>query len=161
VSPAFSPELLAAIRDTVGRYPERRAALLPVLHLVQNALGHVSPDSEREVAGLLGLEPVQVREATTFYSMIRPEPAGRFHLQVCVNLTCSLLGGRSLVDLLQERIGLKPGGRTADGLFSLAVMECLGACEQAPCLMVNEERYGNMDADKLSALLDRLRADHV
>ncbi len=156
----FSPGLLAAIREVAGRYPKPQAALLPVLHLVQKEFGHIPPEGERTVAGLLGVNPIRVREATTFYSMFRRRPMGRYHLQVCVNLTCTLLESRTLLGYLQDGLGLRPGDTTPDGLFSLSTVECLGACEQAPCLMVNEELIGNLDRGKLEALLNRLRTDH-
>lgn len=153
----FSPKLQSEIREALNRTPAPEAALLPVLHLVQNELGHIPPEAERAVAELLGLKPVRIREVVTFYSMFRGKPLGRYHLQVCVNLACSLNGGPDLLHDLRESIGLSPGGATPDGLFSLSTVECLGLCEQAPCLIVNEERYGNMDRDKLQNLLGRLR----
>jgi len=153
----FSPKLQAEIREALSRSPAPEASLLPVLHLVQDEFGHIPAEAERAVAELLGLNPVRVREVVTFYSMFRGKPLGRYHLQVCVNLACSLGGGPGLLHDLRESIGLSPGGATPDGLFSLSTVECLGLCEEAPCLLVNEERYEKMDRDKLQNLLGRLR----
>jgi NADH-quinone oxidoreductase subunit E len=157
----FSPRLEEAIGATAGRYPHRPAALLPVLRLVQTELGAISPESERRVAELLGLKPIHVREVVSFYSMLLRKPAGRYHLQVCTNLSCALLGGPALVAVLRETLNLRPGETTADGMFSLSTVECLGACEDAPCLLVNEDRYGRIDREKLLALLDELKQNHA
>lgn len=156
----FPAKLEESIRTVMARYPHKAAALLPVLHLVQKELGAISPESEERVAELLGLKPVRVREVVTFYSMFLRRPAGRYHLQVCVNLSCALLGVRSLLAHCQEALGLRPGETTPDGMFTLSTVECLGACEEAPCLLVNEERYGRVDREKLAALLDDLKKRH-
>lgn len=161
MSAQFPPKLGEDIRAAVARYPQKPAALLPVLHLVQKELGAISPESERLVAELLGLKPIRVREAVTFYSMFLRRPAGRFHVQVCTNLSCAILGSPTLLALLQEELGLRPGETTQDGMFSLSTVECLGACEEAPCLFVNEERHGRLDREKLAALLDDLKSNHA
>jgi len=156
MSAVFSADLLKKIEGLAGRYPHRRAALLPVLHLVQREFGFISPDAEQAVAGLLGIKPIQVREVVTFYTMFSRRPVGRFHFQVCTNLSCSLLGGEQLLTHLEEKLRLLPGETSPDGKFTLSSVECLGACEQSPCLMVNEKLYGNLDKDKLDELLEGL-----
>ena len=156
MSAGFSADLLKGIEALAGRYPHKRAALLPVLHLVQKECGFISPDAEEAVAGLLDIKPVQVREVVTFYTMFFRRPVGRFHIQVCTNLSCSLLDGEKLLAHLQEKLGLKPGETSPDGKFTLSSVECLGACEQSPCLMVNENLYGNLDKNKLDELLKGL-----
>jgi len=156
MSAAFSPDLLKKIEALAGRYPHKRAALLPVLHLVQKEFGFISPDAEQVVAGLLDIKPIQVREVVTFYTMFFRRPVGRFHIQVCTNLSCSLLGGEQLLAHLEEQLRLMPGETSPDGKFTLSSVECLGACEQSPCLMVNENLYGNLDKDRLAELLEGL-----
>jgi NADH-quinone oxidoreductase subunit E len=156
VSGAFSPELVRKIEALAGRYPAKAAALLPVLHLVQNERGHVSAADERAVAGLLGMAPVKVHEVVTFYTMVRRTPMGRYHLQVCTNLSCSLAGGDSLAAHLEAKLGVKLGGTTPDGKFSLTGVECLGACEKAPCLMINFDYYGNLDSARIDDILGSL-----
>jgi len=156
MSAAFSPELVGKIEALAGRYPVKAAALLPVLHLVQSERGHVSAEDERAVAGLLGMPPVKVREVMTFYTMFRRIPVGRYHIQVCTNLSCALAGGDSLAAHLETKLGVKLGGTTADGKFTLTGVECLGACETAPCLMINFDYYGNLDAARIDDLLGSL-----
>jgi len=156
VSRAFAPSLADGIALLAGRYPSKQAALLPVLHLVQNELGRVSLDDERSVAEALGIPAMTVHEVVSFYTMFRREPVGRYHLQVCTNVTCTLSGGRTLLEHLKSKLGIRLGETTADGRFTLTGVECLGACEQAPCLMVNFDYHGNLDADAVDALLGGL-----
>lgn len=156
MSAAFPPELAAKVRALTGRYPAAAAALLPVLHLVQNERGRLSAEDELAVAGLLGIPPVKVREVVTFYTMFRRNPVGRYHIQVCTNLTCTLAGGEALAAHLEAKLGVRLGGTTPDGKFTLTAVECLGACETAPCLMVNFDYHGNLDAGRIDELLGSL-----
>ncbi len=156
MSRAFAPALAEGIARLAGRYPSKQAALLPVLHLVQNELGRISLDDERSVAEALGIPAMTVHEVVSFYTMFRREPVGRYHLQVCTNVTCALAGGRTLLEHLKSRLGIRLGETTADGKFTLTGVECLGACEQAPCLMVNFDYHGSLDADAVDALLGGL-----
>jgi NADH-quinone oxidoreductase subunit E len=156
MSGAFSPELAGKIAALAARYPAKPAALLPVLHLVQNERGHISADDERAVAGILGLPPVKVREVVTFYTMFRRAPVGRYHIQVCTNLSCALAGGDTLAAHLEAKLGVKLGGTTPDGKFTLTGVECLGACEKAPCLMINFEYYGDLDSARIDDILGGL-----
>jgi len=152
----FSAELLAKIEDAVARYPETAAALLPVLHLVQNERGFISVEDERRVADLVGVPVIRVREVTTFYTMFRRRPLGRHHLQVCTNLSCALAGGARILDYLQAKLGIRPGETTEDGRFTLTTVECLGACDEAPCLMVDFDYHGHLDRDAIDQILGRL-----
>jgi NADH-quinone oxidoreductase E subunit len=156
MSPEYSGELRKKIDQVVARYPKREAALLPVLHLVQNEIGCISQEEEKFVAQILGLKPMRVREVVTFYTMISPRPLGKYHIQVCSNLSCSLLGAGRLVDYLKKKLGIGIGETSPDKKFTLSTVECLGACEQAPCLMVNFDYYGQLDKDKIDQILDRL-----
>lgn len=157
MSPEYSAALRQKIDEAVARYPKKEAALLPVLHLVQREAGCIREEEERFVAQALGLKPVKIREVVTFYSMFLRRPIGRYHLQVCTNLSCSLLGAESLVDYLKKKLGLGIGETTADGRFTLSTVECLGACEQAPCLMVNFDYHGQLDRDKIDKILKGLK----
>ncbi len=142
--------------ELVGRYPRKQAALLPLLHAVQEELGCITPESERDVAALLDIKPIQVREAVTFYTMFHRTPIGRYHLQVCDNLSCGLRGSGAVLTRLRRRLGIAPGQTTPDGKFTLTTVECLGNCEKAPCLMVNFDYHGNVDPDAVDRLLDGL-----
>ncbi len=157
MSPEYSAALRKKIDEVVARYPKKEAALLPVLHLVQNEVGCISPLEEQFVAGLLGLRPMRVREVVSFYTMFSSRPLGRYHIQVCSNLSCTLLGAGTLLDYLKEKLGIGVGKTTADNKFTLSTVECLGACELAPCMMVNFDYYGEMDKAKVDEILDSLK----
>jgi NADH-quinone oxidoreductase subunit E len=156
VNPELSASLRRRIDEVVARYPKKGAALLPVLHLVQQEAGCISVQEERLVSEILGLRPIKVREVVTFYTMFLRRPVGKYHLQVCANLSCSLLGAGPILDYLRQRLGVGVGETTADGRFTLSTVECLGACEQAPCLMVNFDYHGRLDKDKVDRLLESL-----
>jgi NADH-quinone oxidoreductase subunit E len=156
MSAGLSDALKARAAALAERYPRKQAALLPVLHAVQGELGCIPPEAERDVAALLEIKPIQVREAVTFYTMFRRNPIGRYHLQVCDNLSCGLRGSGAVLAHLSRRLGIAAGQTTADGKFTLTTVECLGACENAPCLMVNFDYHGNVDPDAVDRLLEGL-----
>jgi NADH-quinone oxidoreductase subunit E len=156
MSPALSEQTKKKIEEIVSRYARKEAALLPVLHLVQHEMGFISSQEEKQVADLLGIRPIKVKEVVTFYTMINQEPVGQYHIQVCSNISCSLLGSGSLVDHLKIKLGIEVGETTQDKKFTLSTVECLGACEQAPCMMINFDYYGNLDKEKIDEILDSL-----
>ena len=156
MSPEFSDSVKKKIEEVVARYPQKKAALLPVLHLVQQEIGYLSASEEKQVADLLEIKPIQVREVVTFYTMYNRQPVGKYHIQVCSNLTCSMLGAQSLIDYLKEKLGIELGETTEDKRFTLSTVECLGACEHAPCMMVNFDYYGNLDKKTIDEILDNL-----
>jgi NADH-quinone oxidoreductase E subunit len=149
----FTEELRGRIAAVVGRYPEKSAALLPVLHLVQKERGFIGPDDERAVAAILGLRPVSVREVLTFYTMFRRAPSGRRLLQVCTNLACTIRGGERILDFLRKILEIEPGQTTPDGQFTLIEVECLGACDKGPCLMIGDDLHESLTPEKVEALL--------
>ncbi len=140
----------------VARYPEPKAALLPVLWEVQRAKGWVDPASEEWVARRLGVSASHVHGAVTFYTMYRQRPVGRYHVQLCTTLSCMLRGSDDLLGHLVEKLGIRPGGVTPDGKFSLAVVECLGSCGTAPVIQLNDDYHENLTAESLDRLLDAL-----
>jgi NADH-quinone oxidoreductase subunit E len=156
MSAGLADVLKARAAALAGRYPRKQAALLPILHLVQEALGRVTPEAERDVAAILDIKPIQIREAVTFYTMFRRTPIGRYHVQVCDNLSCGLRGSGDVLARLGRRLGIGPGQTTADGRFTLTTVECLGNCENAPCLMINFDYHGNVDPEAVDKLLDGL-----
>ncbi len=159
MSREFTPELRKRIEAVLARYPNKRAGLLPVLHLVQSEKGFISAEDERMVAALLGLRPIMVREVVTFYTLFTRKPLGQFHIQVCSNLSCSLAGGERILEHLKAKLGIRVGQTTPDGKFTLTEVECLGACEQAPCMMVNFDYYGNLEPEKIDRILDGLKSN--
>ncbi len=156
MSPEYSASLRRRIDEAASRYPKKGAALLPVLHLVQQETGCISAEEEMFVARALGIKPMKVREVVTFYTMFLRRPVGKYHLQVCSNLSCTLLGAEPLLEYLRQKLGVGVGGTTVDGRFTLSTVECLGACEQAPCLMVNFDYYGQLDREKIDRILEGL-----
>ncbi len=156
MSPEFSEKTRKKIEEIVARYPRKEAAILPVLHAAQQDFGCISADTEKLIAQILGLKPIKVREVVTFYTMLNREPIGKYHIQVCSNLSCSLLGAEKLVDYLKEKLKINPGETTPDKKFTLSLVECLGACETAPCMMINFDYYGNLDKKKIDKILESL-----
>ena len=156
MSPELTDQTKKKIEEIVSRYATKEAALLPVLHLVQAEQGYVSRYAEQQVASLLDLKPIKVKEVVTFYTMFNQESVGKYHIQVCSNLSCSLLGAESLIDHLKEKLGIGVGETTPDKKFTLTTVECLGACEQAPCMMINFDYFGNLDKEKIDNILDGL-----
>ncbi len=157
MSPEFSEKTKKKIEEIVARYPQKEAAILPVLHITQQEFGSISAEEEKLVARILGIKPISVRELVTFYTMFSRESLGKYHIQVCSNLSCSLLGAGNFVDYLVEKLGIKPGETTPDKKFTLSTVECLGACERAPCMMINFNYYGEMDPKKVDEILDGLK----
>jgi NADH-quinone oxidoreductase E subunit len=126
------------------------------LHLAQQEFGHISADSEKMIAEILGIKPIRVREVVTFYTMLTSKPLGKYHIQICRNVSCSLLGADKLIDYLKKKLRVEPGETTPDNKFTLSLVECLGACETAPSMVVNFDFYGNLDQKKIDEILDGL-----
>jgi NADH-quinone oxidoreductase subunit E len=152
----LSEGLKDRIAKLAARYPVRSAALLPALHGVQAELGWISPAAEAEVAGILEIRPIEVRETVTFYGMFRRRPAGRHQLRVCRNLSCALRGSEAVLERLKLRLGIGPGQTTPDGRITLTEVECLGNCANAPCLMIDFEEHGRVDPETVDRLLEKM-----
>jgi NADH-quinone oxidoreductase E subunit len=156
---AFSPEALSEYEAVLRRYPERRAALMPVLWLAQREFGHLSEPVMCYVAELLGLPVAWVASVASFYTMYYKRPMGRYHVQVCVSLPCALVGAERIRECIERRLGIGPGGTTADGRFSLSEVECLASCGTGPMMQVNDDYHENLDEARTVQLLDRLARD--
>lgn len=156
MSVEYSEKTRKKIEEVISHYPQKQAALLPVLHLTQQEFGQVSAEEEKLVASLLGIKPIQVREVVTFYTMLHQSPLGKYHIQVCSNVSCAMMGADSFIQHLERKLGVEVGGTTSDKKFTLSTVECLGACEQAPSMMVNFDYYGNLDKEKIDKILDEL-----
>ncbi len=154
----FSPDTYRRFEEVLTRYPTKRAAILPTLWLAQGEFGYLSSEAVEYVAGLLDLSPATVQGVVTFYTMFATKPMGRFHVQVCTNLSCTLVGARTLVGCLEDRLGVPVGQTTEDGAFSLSEVECLGSCGTAPVVQVNEEYHERQTPDGVVRLIDRLAA---
>jgi NADH-quinone oxidoreductase subunit E len=152
----FTSEDLREVRRLQSLYPDRRAALLPVLRMAQERFGHISLATEEYVASLFDLSPAHVHEVVTFYTLFFTRPVGRHVLSVCHNLSCHLLGARDALAYLQERLGIEAGETTKDGRVTLLSVECLCACEMAPMLQVDDRYEGNLTREKLDRILEAL-----
>lgn len=149
-------DLKQQIEDIVPRYQTRRSAIMPALSLAQEARGHLRGEVLTEVADILEVPEIWVFEIATFYEMFHTEPVGKFHLQVCTNVSCLLSQAERLLDHLQERLRIGVGDTTPDGLFTLSTVECLGSCDTAPVLMANRDYHENLDEERIDALLTQL-----
>jgi len=157
VSAILSERAMREFERILSRYPDREAAILPSLYLWQQEHGSVSDEGIVHVAGLLDLSPARIEGVATFYTMYNRKPVGRYHVQVCRNLSCSLMGAEHLIEYLSDRLGVKPGGTTADGTFTLSTVECLGSCGTAPVMQVNDEYHENLSEGAIDAILDKCR----
>ena len=158
---AFTPENKAAAEAAIAKYPPGRqaSAVLPLLDLAQRQNGGWLPRAALEhVAALLDMAPIRVYEVATFYTMLNLEPVGRYHVQLCRTTPCWLCGADALRDACREELGIELGGTTADGLFTLAEAECLGACVNAPMIQINDHFYEDLDPDRVKELLRAFRA---
>lgn len=145
----------------VAKYPadQKQSAVMACLAIVQQEQGFVSADSEKLIAEYLGMPPIAVHEVTTFYNMYNQQPVGKFKLNVCTNLPCQLRSGQTALEHLCSRLGVDEGGTTADGLFTVQKSECLGACADAPVMLVNDRQMCSfMNEQRLDELVDTLRA---
>lgn len=155
---ALSNEMREKIRAHLGNYPAKQAVTLPALHIVQDELRHVPRAAIEQIAEILELSPAQVHDTMTFYGFFRTEhdPLGKHRVWVCRSLSCMLRGGEELLAELCGRLGAKPGETTADGKVTIEFAECLGACEGAPCLAVDDECHMNVTTDQAEEILARL-----
>ncbi len=156
---AFTAAEEAAIERLIEQYPTRRAAVLPLLWMIQEKAGWIPQEAIGIVADRCGVAPSHVYGVVSFYTMYKRAPMGKYSLQVCTNLSCQLMGAQHVLDCLKRRLGIGPGETTPDGMFSLEEVECLAACEMAPVIQVSGEEYvGPIDEKGVDALLARLRA---
>jgi NADH-quinone oxidoreductase subunit E len=159
--PRLDEENLALAAEIIARYPRPRSALIPLLHVAQQQDGWVSPEAMEHVAELLDLTPADVLGTCSFYGMFKREPVGRWLVGVCTNISCLLLGGEELLQHAEASLGVRAGGTTADGLFTLEDAECLAACTGAPCLQVNYRYVEDVTHESFDRLVEDLRAGRL
>ncbi len=145
------------IAELLKRYPDRRAALLPALYRAQAEFGYLSQQAYEAVAEALNLPKATVKGVATFYSMFKKRPMGRHLIQLCTNVACMVMGAETLLEALKNRYNLEPGGTTEDGRFSLVVMECIGACDRAPAMLVDTDFYSNLTEENIFEILEKYR----
>jgi NADH-quinone oxidoreductase subunit E len=154
----LSTDLLAQAKDVVALYPEPRSALIPLCHLAQQQDGWLRPEAMSEIAELVGVTAAEVRGTATFYDMLHTEPVGTYVVSVCTNIACLLGGALELLEHAESSLGVRAGGTTADGVFTLEESECLADCDRTPCVQVNHRYVGGQTADTFDQLLADLRS---
>lgn len=156
----FSPETLALAQKLMKRYPEgkHKSALIPILHLAQAEFdGWLSAEVMEYVASVMKIQSIEVFEVASFYSMFNLKPVGKCHLEICRTSSCWLMGAEDVVRHIEKRLGIKEGETTADGMFTIKTVECLGSCGTAPMMQVGADYYENLTLEKVDQLLDNLK----
>jgi len=149
----FSQEALKEIETIVASYPVKQSAVLPLLHLAQREFGFIDDETVELIAGVLGIKPIQVEQALGSYSIFHRVPHGKYVIQVCTNISCSLLGAEEILCHLEKRLGVNRDSTTPDGLVTLKTVECLGSCGTAPVMTINDTYYENLSIDKVETIL--------
>jgi len=154
----LKPETLSRIDEVVPRYPQKRSAALPLLHLVQEDQGYVSGEAVEWIAQRLGLQPINIHELVTFYPMFRQAPIGRRHVKVCRTLSCAIMGGYRTCAEFQRQFATGLGGVSPDGEVTVEFVECLASCGTAPVVMIDDELHERVDVAKARALSEQIKA---
>lgn len=153
----FSENSKKELAEIAEKLPEKHSLLIPALHLAQKDFGYISPEAMECVANALELNAAEVKAVATFYTMFRKEPVGKYHIQVCQNLTCSMMGAESLISHLEKKLGIGCGETSQDKMFTLSRVECLGSCGTAPVMQVNDDYYENLTPQKIDEILVALK----
>ncbi len=156
MSVSFDEKTKREADEILSRYPTKEAAILPFLHLAQREFGYISQEVAEYVAQLLGFTPARIYGIATFYTMYNRAPVGKYHVQVCKNISCSLLGAKGIIEHISDRLGIAPGETTPDGKFTLTLVECLGSCGTAPVMQINDDYYENLTTARVNEILDGL-----
>lgn len=154
----LSPEMVQRAKDVIGLYPKAQSALIPILHLCQEQDGYLTADAMAHVAELLDITPAEVVGTASFYDMFFLHPVGKHLVSVCTNIACLLNGGVELLQHAEERLGIKAGGTTPDGEFTLEEVECIAFCDKAPCATVNWRFFGDLSDGAFDDLIEDVRA---
>ncbi len=157
----LTPDNEQRARALIALYPHPRSALIPMLHVLQEQDGYLTEDGMEHLGELFNLSAAEVRGTATFYDMFHTEPVGKYLVAVCTNIACMLQGAYELLEHIEDRLGVAPGGTTADGLFTLEDAECLALCGNAPCLTVNWRFFGDVDPESFDGLVDDLRSGRL
>ena len=154
---AYSPDQIEVMNSIIKRYPRSRSAIMPLLHYVQSLAGYVTNEGIEEIAKLLQLETAEVTAVATFYTQYKRKPVGEYHVGVCTNTLCAVMGGDAIFAALKDHLGVENDGVTADGKVSLEHIECNAACDYAPVVMANWEFYDNQNVESAKDLVDSMR----
>jgi NADH-quinone oxidoreductase subunit E len=145
------------LHDLEREFPDKQSVVLPVLHIVYDQFGYIDKKALKEAAKIMGMPSVYFEEAASFYTIFPLEPVGKYLIQVCQNISCTLMGAEELVSYLKGKLGIEIGETTKDGLFTLVSVECLGSCGTAPVMQINDKYYENLTRDKVDKILEKLR----
>ncbi|MDG2053472.1 MAG: NADH-quinone oxidoreductase subunit NuoE [Phycisphaerales bacterium] len=155
--PYLTPQMLESYRkDVLPRYETKMGALMPILHDVQHHYGYIAAQAMVEIALFLEITPGDVLDTASFYEDYHLEPVGKYVVAVCQSIACEVCGHQAIVDYVREKLDIEPHETTDDGKFTLLTMECLGACDTAPCALVNDQRYDNLSITSLEKILESL-----
>lgn len=153
----LTQETRSAILELQKKYPVKRSALIPALHMAQAEAGYLPRDIQNEVAELFGIDPNEVNAVVTFYDMFYEEPVGKHLIHVCKNVSCMLRGADGLLQKVCQRLNVKPGGTSADGEFTVIPSECLAACDRAPMMLVDEKVVGPVKDEDIDRILEEAK----
>jgi NADH-quinone oxidoreductase subunit E len=154
---SFSAEVEAEIEWHLAKYPVKRSAILPLMFIVQRERGYLDPPGIAYLANRLSLRITDIWEVATFYSMLNTKPVGKYHIQICKTLSCKIMGEPKITDHICNRLGIKPGETTADGRFTVSLVECLGSCGTAPMFQIGFDYHENLTTEKVDQILDTLK----
>lgn len=152
----FSEEMKKRIIELQARYPDKEAPLLMILHMANDEFGFLDDDIYSQISQLTGVAKSKIYSAATFYSMYNQKPVGKYHLQLCKNISCMLAGADDILEHICNKLNITPGMTTEDNKFTLTLVECLGSCGNAPAMMINKEYYENLDNAKVDKILSGL-----
>ena len=155
----LKPETLRRIDEVIPHYPVKRSAVLPLLHLIQEDVGYISPEAQEWVAAKLELQPINVYEVVTFYPMFRQKPIGRRHIKVCRTLSCALMGGYKTCEAFEKEFNTHRGEISPDGEVTIDFVECLASCGTAPVVMIDDDLHEKVDTAKAKQLSDQIKSD--
>jgi NADH-quinone oxidoreductase subunit E len=153
----FSQQFESRFSEMLTHYPTKRSVLVPTLLYAQDEVGFLSDEVVAELATRLELTELDVRNVISYYSMLTTKPRGKYNVQVCTNIACLLRGGEELLEHCEKKLGIRNKGTTADGLFSLEEVECIGACSWAPAVQVNYDFHENLTTEKMDGVLEQYR----
>jgi NADH-quinone oxidoreductase E subunit len=154
----LSEESVRLMREKAQQYPRRKSAILPALTIAYRQVGYLDGAIYREISRTIGVPYVEIAEAATFYTMFPKQPVGKYLIQVCHNISCALMGADSLIEYLEQKLGIRKGETTPDKMFTLISVECLGSCATAPMMQINHDFYENLTPEEVDRILDELRA---
>ena len=157
----LSDHNVVVAKEIIARYPKKKSALIPLVHLSQQQNGYVTEEAMRHIAELIDVTPAEVYGTASFYEMFRFEPVGKYLINICGTMSCALMGAHELMHRAEEKLGVKAGGTTSDGLITLAHAECQAACTEAPCLQVNYRYRYRVAPEQVEQLIDDLRAGRL